>query len=86
MVEIEGKSIISHQLNQFKNIKNAKVSIIGGYKSKQLKEKYNNVLENVDYRNTNMVSTLFTLPKEFWEDDKEDVIISYGDIVLKKKY
>lgn len=84
MVELAGNSLLSYQLSTIKecNISSDKVALVGGYQSKAL-DKFNlNKFENVNFSDTNMVSTLFCA-QEFMQHD-EDLIISYGDIIYEE--
>lgn len=83
LVKYKGKSILDHQLEIYKKIKLNKIYLISGYKSDQIKKKNIKKIKNTKYKTTNMVFSLFRAKKLF--DGKEDIIISYGDIIFKKK-
>ena len=80
MVKIDGMSLIERQIKVIKKVGLEKIIIVGGYKSNLLK-KYGDVLIiNDDYNISNMVHTLFCAEKYI----KNNVIISYGDIVYSE--
>ena len=83
LVKYKGKSILDHQLEICKKIKLNKIYLISGYKSDQIKKKNIKKIKNTKYKTTNMLFSLFRAKKLF--DGKEDIIISYGDIIFKKK-
>jgi len=85
MVKYKEKCIIDYILKVIKscNIKN--ISIVTGYQSevleKYVKDKNINFYHNDNFQNTSMVYSLFCAENEM----NDDIIISYGDIVYKKK-
>ena len=83
LVKYKGKSILDHQLEICKKIRLNKIYLISGYKSDQIKKKNVKKIKNNKYKTTNMLFSLFRAKKLF--DGKEDIIISYGDIIFKKK-
>ena len=83
LVRYNGKSILDYQLEIFKKIKFNKIYLISGYKSNRIKKKNLKIIKNTKYKNTNMLYSLFKAKKLF--DGKEDIIISYGDIIFKTK-
>lgn len=92
MVSYKDKRLIDYQINAIRECGIKDLAIVGGYKSEvltsYLKEKYNlsNFYLNKDYQSTNMVYSLFCAKE--WVDkcisQKEDLIISYSDIVYFK--
>ena len=82
LVKYKRKSILDHQLEICKKIKLNKIYLISGYKSDQIKKKNVKKIKNSKYKTTNMLFSLFRAKKLF--DGKEDIIISYGDIIFKK--
>tara|TARA_B110000046_G_C12977763_1_gene391934 strand:- start:655 stop:1431 length:777 start_codon:yes stop_codon:yes gene_type:complete len=81
MVEIDGVSLISHQLRILRSEGLNDIVMVSGYKSEML-EQYNCRLKhNPRYFETNMVWTLFCAKDEL----EGDVIVSYGDIIYSKK-
>lgn len=85
MVEFKGKAIINHILETFLVCGIDNITIITGYKNKVLEshlaEFRLNFIHNKEYKNTNMVHSLFCAEKEM--DD--DLIISYSDIIFSPK-
>ncbi len=80
MVEIDGVSLIDHQLRVLRSEGLNDIVMVSGYKSEML-ERFNCRLKhNPRYFETNMVWTLFCAKDEL----EGDVIVSYGDIVYSK--
>ncbi|MBU1674081.1 phosphocholine cytidylyltransferase family protein [Patescibacteria group bacterium] len=77
MVELEGKPIIEHQLEVFKEKGIDDVNVITGYMEEKIDYPGIKKFRNPDYETTNMVSSIFCA-EEVMDDD---LIISYGDIV-----
>jgi len=89
MVEIKGKPLLHHQLNTLDkcNINKEDIAVVGGYMYEALNSLGVKLYKNNDFASTNMVYTLFSA--ENFMSDKDDLIISYGDIfyspfILKK--
>lgn len=92
MVEYRNKKIIDYEIEALRDSHIENIAVVGGYLydilkdyliSKDIKRFYN----NPDYACTNMVATLFCA-REFMQeciDNKEDLIISYADIVYFKE-
>lgn len=83
LVRYNKRSIISHQVNVFKKTKIEKVYLVSGYKSSKINFKEIIKKKNSEYKNSNMVFSLFKFANLF--NGEEDLIISYGDIIFKKK-
>ena len=81
LVKYQGKSILDHQLENCKKMKIKKIFLVCGYKSSQIKKKNIIKIKNEKYKTTNMLYSLFKLKKLF--DGKNDLIVSYGDIIYK---
>lgn len=85
MVEINGRSIIQRQLDTMHacGIKDEDITIVCGYCSNVLEEKFKNTnihfIVNEQYEVTNMVCSLMCA-KSLMKAE-EDIIISYGDII-----
>lgn len=82
LVKIEDKTILERIIESSKNFK--KIIVVGGYKSnlsKKIIKKFNKkniiLINNKDYKSTNMVESFF---KSFKKID-QDVLITYSDIV-----
>ena len=85
MIKFNNKPIINYILETAKSCNLKDISIVAGYKNQVLK---NHLMSqkikffvNEDYENSNMVHSLF-LAKSFMDDD---IIISYSDIIFKKR-
>ncbi len=83
LVKYKNKSILSHQINILNQVKIKKIYLVSGYKSSKIKIKKIFKKKNLEFRNSNMVYSLFKFNKLF--NGKEDIVISYGDIIFKKK-
>tara|TARA_B100001027_G_C16256511_1_gene327212 strand:- start:156 stop:935 length:780 start_codon:yes stop_codon:yes gene_type:complete len=85
LVKIAGDSLLSRQLSAIKrcNIPKKDIALVGGYKSEALKSFKVKQYKNVKFSHSNMVTTLFCA-REFMSS-REDLIISYGDIVYEDK-
>ena len=83
MVEIFGKPIIEYQLDIFKNLKLNDITIIGGYKCKKINYPNIRLIENSNFKKTNMVYSLMCARDLL--DGSDDVIITYGDIIFENK-
>ena len=83
LVEYKNKTILSHQINTFNKVKIKKIYLVSGYKSSKIKIKKIIKKKNSEFKNSNMVYSLFKFEKLF--NGEEDIIISYGDIIFKEK-
>ena len=81
MVEIDGVSLLDRQLSVLRSCGIDEIVLVGGYRSEMLESKATRLRINPHYAETNMVSTLFCAE----EDMKEEVIVSYGDIVYSRE-
>jgi choline kinase len=81
MVRINNKTILEHSVPIFKYFK--KILIIVGYKKKIIMNNIKNVkyIENKDFRNTNMVESIFKARKFI----NNNLVIMYSDIIFDKK-
>ena len=82
MVEVNGKPIVKHQIDLFKELGVEDINIVAGYRQDNIQ--YNEVKKfiNPKFDSTNMVYTLFCADDII--DDSDDIIISYGDIIYRK--
>lgn len=81
-VKVFQRSLIDYLSVNFKKFK--KIFIVVGYKSflfKELKFKNFKLINNVNYRSSNMVQSLFCAKKFI----KNDIIIAYSDIIFDPK-
>lgn len=83
MVRLNGIPILHHQLNTLKRFGIKKILVIGGYLSNLIDLKGNKIIQNKNYKTTNMVYSLFLAKK--WMLENEDLLISYGDIIYETK-
>ena len=82
LVTYKKKPILNYQLKIFKKLKLKNIYLISGYKSKKIINKNIIKVKNRSYKTTNMIYSLFRLKKLF--NGKEDILISYGDIIYKE--
>ena len=80
MVELDNKPIIKYQLDMFKKYNVKDINIVTGYLEEKINFENINKFYNPKYDTTNMVATLFCASELF--DGKDDILISYGDIVF----
>ncbi len=83
LVKYKNKSILNYQLDVIKKFKISQIYLVSGYKSERIKTKDIIKMKNKEYERSNMVYSLFLLKKLF--NGKEDIIISYGDIIYKER-
>lgn len=82
LVELAGQSLLEHQLETLFECGITDIHVVGGYNADQLINKKYTLHQNYNYNNTNMVHSLFVAKEEL--TGREDIIISYGDIVYQK--
>ena len=78
MLDFGGKTLLQRQLDAYKknNIKN--ISLVRGYKKEKINYKGINYFENLDYRNNNILNSIFYAEKVI----NGSIIISYSDILF----
>ena len=81
LVELAGKPLLEHQISVLHSMGILDIHVVGGYLAKKLERPEITLHVNSDFQTTNMVYTLFQAEKEL--DGRQDVIISYGDIVYE---
>ncbi|MCI5967963.1 phosphocholine cytidylyltransferase family protein [Helicobacter sp.] len=93
MVEYQGKKIIDYEICALKEAGIDDIAVVGGYLFAVLEaylrdaHRIKNVFKNPKFDSTNMVTTLFCA-REWLEscvESKQDLIISYADIVYFKE-
>ena len=84
MVKLNNKSILERQISIFSSVSIKDICIVTGYKEEKIRSLGHQTCLNHDYLSTNMVSSLFCA-KDFFKSLKEDLIISYGDIIFQKE-
>ena len=81
LVSLAGRSLLERQLDVLKFCGVRETHIVTGYRSEMIDEMGIPTTKNNDFRNTNMVESLFCARSFLQTDD--NVIISYGDIVYE---
>lgn len=81
LVDLEGRTLLDHQLQTLKFVGIDDVSVVAGYKADKIHRSEVKLYRNKRFAETNMVATLFEAKSEMEEDC--DLIISYGDIVYE---
>ncbi|HEC1563816.1 TPA: phosphocholine cytidylyltransferase family protein [Campylobacter upsaliensis] len=92
MVKYQGKALIEYEITALKEAGVSEIAVVGGYLAPVLREfvanlGINTFYENKNYDKTNMLMTLFCA-REFMQkclEEKQDLIISYADIVYFKE-
>ena len=89
MVEYRGKKLIDYEISALREAGVSEIAVVGGYLFEVLKSYVEsqfyikNLYQNKNYDKTNMVQTMLCA-REFLEScvkEKQDLIISYADIV-----
>ena len=83
LTEIFGKPIIERLIETLAHEKIKPIYIVTGYKNIFLKNYNLNEFYNDQYESTNMVYSMFKA-NDLFKKNKEDLIISYGDIIYEK--
>ena len=78
---IKKTKIIETQIEVFNYFNIKKINIITGYKREKFKKNLGNFFFNKDYKNNNILNSLFYAK----EIIKDNILISYSDIIFKKK-
>src|SRR3989344_6185504 len=81
MLKVQGKPLIEYQLEIYEKLGINNISIIKGFQKEKINYEGTKTYYNDNYTNNNILASLFYAEKEL--DD--DVIVSYSDIVFKKK-
>ena len=82
MVEFNGTPLLHYQINTLKESGITGITVIAGYREDKIDIPGVSKIINERYAETNMVATLFTA--EPLMDGRDDLIISYGDIIFEK--
>ena len=78
MLDFGGKTLLQRQLEAYKNVGIKDISLIRGYKKEKINYKGIKYFENTDYRNNNILNSIF-----YAEDViNGNIIISYSDILF----
>jgi len=83
LVPLLGRSLIERQIAVLRGAGVTDITIVGGYQADRLAALGKPVIVNSDFETTNMVATLFCARDRL--DGKDDIIISYGDIVYEAR-
>jgi len=78
MLDFGGKTLLQRQLDAYKKNSITDISVIRGYKKEKIKYKGLKYFENTDYKNNNILNSIF-----YAEDFiNGNIIISYSDILF----
>jgi len=78
MLDFGGKTLLQRQLEAYKKSGVENISLIRGYKKEKIKYKGIKYFENTDYRNNNILNSIFYAEKVI----NGNIIISYSDILF----
>ena len=84
LVSFLKKPLLIHQIETLEKAEIKNIKIVTGYKSEKLEVLGYPTVKNNLFKTTNMVESLFCA-RNFLKESKEDILISYGDIVYEKK-
>ena len=84
LLKINKYNFLEHQLENFNQNKINDITLLLGHQNKLFNNNNYKKIINLNYKKTNMVYTLF-LAKKIIKNCKDDLIISYGDIIYSKK-
>ena len=78
MLDFGGKTLLQRQLDAYKKNSITDISVIRGFKKEKIKYKGLKYFENTDYKNNNILNSIF-YAEDFLNGD---IIISYSDILF----
>ena len=78
MLDFGGKTLLKRQLDAYKNSGVEDISLIRGYKKEKITYKGIKYFENIDYRNNNILNSIFYAEKII----NGNIIVSYSDILF----
>ncbi|OGW74680.1 MAG: hypothetical protein A2Z72_05395 [Omnitrophica bacterium RBG_13_46_9] len=81
MLELNGKTLLEIQMETLRKFNINDIIVIKGYKKEEIAYKGVRYYINDDYRNNNILNSLFYAENEI----EGDVVVSYSDIVYEKK-
>ena len=84
LVELDGKSLLSHQIKTLNSVMIDDIHVVTGYLARKIEDLGFDTSHNEKYDKTNMVYSLFCAI-DFLKSCNEDLIIAYGDIIYEKK-
>ena len=79
MLDFGGKTLLERQLIAYKKNEIKDISLIRGYKKEKINYKGIRYFENLDYKNNNILNSIFYAEKII----NGDIIISYSDILFE---
>ena len=79
MLDFGGKTLLQRQLDSYKKCGIKDISLIRGYKKEKIKYKGIKYFENTDYKNNNILNSIFYGEKVI----NGNIIISYSDILFE---
>ena len=80
MLDFGGKTLLQRQLESYKQNGIKEISLVKGYKKEKIKYKDIKYFENKDYKNNNILNSIFYAEKVI----SGNIIISYSDILFDK--
>ena len=80
MLDFGGKTLLQRQLNAYSQNGIKNIAVVRGYKKEKIKYKKLKYFENTDYRNNNILNSIFYAEKFI----NGNIIISYSDILFDK--
>ena len=78
MLDFGGKTLLQRQIDSYKKNEINNISVIRGYKKEKINYKNINYFENTDYKNNNVLNSIFYAEKVI----NGEIIISYSDILF----
>ncbi len=78
MLDFGGKTLLQRQIDSYKKCGVKDISLIRGYKKEKINYKGINYFENTDYKNNNILNSIFYAEKVI----NGNIIISYSDILF----
>ena len=78
MLDFGGKTLLQKQLDAYRNCGVEDISVIRGYKKEKINYKGLRYFENTDYRNNNILNSIFYAEKII----NGNIIIAYSDILF----
>jgi len=79
MLDFGGKTLLERQITAYKDCGINDISVIRGYKKNKINYKNLNYIENTDYKNNNILNSIFYGEEVI----NGDVIIAYSDILFE---